>query len=315
MWKKASNINAPLGRSSHTVSQVGGQIYVFGGEHVPRETIDNRLWAYNITTDSWNEVQANGVPPQARLAHSATVVGTDIIFYAGRVTDKTELEDMWVFHTSTNTWEEIKMVGQSPPPRSYHVMTSPPNSPYLYMFGGCKPVKGRYNDLWRFDLRSKTWEELRVPNAPSERGGPQLVSTDSALYVLFGFSGRELGDIHRYDLNQNQWTEMQLAGTAPQPRSVHCACPVNDNEIFVFGGEKEPSKQGHLGAGEYWQDAFILDTRTGIWTQVPQDAPGEWPTARGWIASTSVLNGVVIHGGFDGTDRLGDLHIYTHTTH
>jgi N-acetylneuraminic acid mutarotase len=89
MWKKASNVNAPLGRSSHTVSQVGGQIYVFGGEHLPRETIDNRLWAYNITTDSWNEVQTNGVPPQARLAHSATVVGTDIIFYAGRVTDKT----------------------------------------------------------------------------------------------------------------------------------------------------------------------------------------------------------------------------------
>lgn len=62
---------------------------------------------------------------------------------------------MWIFHTSTNTWEEVAMVGQIPPPRSYHVMTSPPNSPYLYLFGGCKPVKGRYNDLWRFDLRSK----------------------------------------------------------------------------------------------------------------------------------------------------------------
>ncbi len=67
---------------------------------------------------------------------------------------------MWVFHTSTNTWEEIKMVGPTPPPRSYHVMTSPPNSPYLYMFGGCKPIKGRYNDLWRFDLRNKVKETL-----------------------------------------------------------------------------------------------------------------------------------------------------------
>ena len=89
MWKKASTLNAPLGRSSHTVSQVGGQIYVFGGEHVPRETIDNHLWAYNTATDAWNEVQTNGVAPKARLAHSATVVGTDIIFYAGRTTDKT----------------------------------------------------------------------------------------------------------------------------------------------------------------------------------------------------------------------------------
>ena len=89
MWKKASSANAPLGRSSHTVSQVGGQIYVFGGEHVPRETIDNRLWAYDVAADAWHEVQTNGVPPAARLAHSSTVVDTDIIYYAGRTTEKT----------------------------------------------------------------------------------------------------------------------------------------------------------------------------------------------------------------------------------
>lgn len=63
---------------------------------------------------------------------------------------------------------------------------------------------------------------MRVPNAPSERGGPQLVSTNTALYVLFGFSGQELGDIHRYDLTKNQWTELSLTGTAPAPRSVVC---------------------------------------------------------------------------------------------
>jgi len=46
------------------------------------------------------------------------------------------------------------------------------------------------------------------------------VSTCTALYVLFGFSGQELGDIHRYDLNKNQWAELKLTGTAPDPRSV-----------------------------------------------------------------------------------------------
>jgi hypothetical protein len=155
-------------------------------------------------------------------------------------------------------------------------------------------------------------------------------------------------------LNQNQWTEMQLAGTAPQPRSVVCsiwdsALIFRSNTLVLalrlsrewqwnlcFWWWERALETRSLRSrvcrvtfrvspvlsmltiayhSEYWQDAFILDTRTGIWTQVPQDAPGEWPTARGWIASTSVLNGVVIHGGFDGTDRLGDLYIYTHTTH
>jgi len=308
--EKASEVNAPVGRSSHTVSHVGGNIMVFGGEHVPRETIDNRLWAYHLESDVWNQVQAQTNPlPSPRLAHSSAVVGHDIIYYAGRTSDSTELEDMWVFHTSTNTWEEVKMVGRVPPPRSYHVMTAPPNSPYIYLFGGCKPQHGRYNDLWRFDFRNKAWEELSSSNGPSERGGPQLVSTSSALYVLFGFNGEELGDVHRYDLNQNEWTELHLSG-APEPRSVHCACSLNDDQIFVFGGERSPSKQGHVGAGEYWQDAFTWHTGTSEWKQVPQDLPGEWPTARGWIASTPVANGIAIHGGFDGHKRLSDLYLF-----
>lgn len=61
-----------------------------------------------------------------------------------------------------------------------------------------------------------------MPKSPSERGGPQVVSTCTALYVLFVFSGQELDDIHRYDLNKNQWTELKLTGTAPDPRSVVC---------------------------------------------------------------------------------------------
>jgi len=61
---------------------------------------------------------------------------------------------------------------------------------------------------------------LHVPNAPSERGGTQIVATNKALYVMFGFSGQELGDVHHYDLTQEQWTKLPLLGTAPAPRSV-----------------------------------------------------------------------------------------------
>jgi len=54
-----------------------------------------------------------------------------------------------------------------------------------------------------------------------------------------------------------------------------------------------------------------LDTKTNTWKQLPQDIPGEWPTARGWISSAPIPNGVAIHGGFDGDNRLDDLYIFT----
>lgn len=45
--------DVPLARSSHTVTAVGGKLYLWGGEHKPREPIDSQLHVYDMETGAW----------------------------------------------------------------------------------------------------------------------------------------------------------------------------------------------------------------------------------------------------------------------
>ena len=103
---------------------------------------------------------------------------------------------------------------------------------YIYVFGGC-PAVGRLADLHQLDTETGVWSQL--PSGDMEvcgrargsfknitggmvggsrhlfilqgRGGtPLTVSPDgSSLFVVGGFAGREMADIHRFDIASKTW--------------------------------------------------------------------------------------------------------------
>lgn len=100
---------------------------------------------------------------------------------------------------------------------------------------------------------------------------------------------------------------------------------VDEHTVFLFGGESVPSDDGHEGAGEFTNDAYILDTRTTTWTQIDSGSSvgsggsggndDGRPTPRGWsgAATVSVEGGeeVLVVGGLDRNNaRLGDAWSY-----
>ena len=61
-------------------------------------------------------------------------------------------------------------------------------------------------NLGRFDTATGVWTELAT--GPMEgRGGTPVVATPSGLiYVVGGFAGREMADIHVYSVDTDTWT-------------------------------------------------------------------------------------------------------------
>ena len=61
-------------------------------------------------------------------------------------------------------------------------------------------------NLGRFDTETGVWTELAT--GPMEgRGGTPVVATPSGLiYVVGGFAGREMADIHVYSVDTDTWT-------------------------------------------------------------------------------------------------------------
>lgn len=151
-----------------------------------------------------------------------------------------------------------------------------------------------------------------------------MIAYQQKLYLIGGFSGQELADVHVYDLNRRQGWEEIIGGQPLPPRSVF-ACglycqrdgieeshQIGNDWIVAFGGEVGPSDEGHAGAGSYSGEVFGLnpDQPTKGWIVLTVD--GTAPSPRAWLSSTSFAGGVVLHGGnAPDNSRLSDMYTLT----
>lgn len=308
MWKKiVQKGEIPKGRSSSSLVFNQGKLYLFGGENIPRVPVDEELHSFDLKESKWTIEKTKGDLPLKRLAHSMVSVGKNLYLYGGRLQNENDdLKDLFSYNTETKEWKSLTTKGDSPFSRSYHAMTS--SGSYIYLFGGCQHNKEgtmRKNDLHILNVDTLEWKELKPKNdPPSIRGGPTITSCGKYLFVHGGFSGKELDDFYSFDTEELVWTKLEPKGTIPEARSVHGLYKLDEKHLFVFGGEKEPSKKGHEGAGLYFSDGFIYDIEKNEWKKVE----GEGPSARGWFQGTSIdKENVIIFGGFTGEDRVDDM--------
>ena len=123
----------------------------------------------------------------------------------GTAIDEKLLNDLYKLDTRTNVWSQVQVSGDVPCARSFHSMVARGSS--IFVFGGC-PETGRLADLHHYDTETSTW--TRLETGPMEgRGGTPLVATPAGdLFVIGGFAGREMADIHKYNIATNKWETM-----------------------------------------------------------------------------------------------------------
>ena len=152
-------------------------------------------------------VEARGEIPSARFGHGQCSVGHCLYVFGGRMgtaVDEKLLNDLYKFDTQTSTWSRVSCSGEVPCERSYHSMVSTGST--IFVFGGC-PAVGRLADLHCLDTETGVWRRLASGEMEGRGGTPLTLSPDGrALYVVGGFAGREMADIHRFDMETNTWT-------------------------------------------------------------------------------------------------------------
>eukprot|EP00270_Netrium_digitus_P018002 TRINITY_DN6769_c0_g1_i1.p1 TRINITY_DN6769_c0_g1~~TRINITY_DN6769_c0_g1_i1.p1 ORF type:complete len:343 (-),score=86.76 TRINITY_DN6769_c0_g1_i1:234-1262(-) len=323
-WQEVTNQDgAPKARSSHACVVIDGKLYVFGGEFEPRVPIDNNMHVLDIEARTWSVAPSHGQAPAPRVGVTMAVLGKKIFVFGGRDTEHEELNEFFSFDTSSGEWTLLTSGDTSPPNRSYHAMVANEQSQKLYVFGGCGKA-GRLNDLWQYDVSAASWQCLPAPPPGSTlipRGGPGLAAVGDSIWVVFGFSGKEQSDVHRFDLKTQTWQEVDVKGKEggkgaaqrPAPRSVFSTA-VLGKCILLYGGEVDPSDLGHMGAGNFIDDVWLLDTEKEQWVAVvaePESGkPG--PGARGWYAAAEFGSSMLVYGGnSDTNDRLDDMFVLT----
>lgn len=314
-WVKLNQIGSgPGARSSHAVAIVGQKAYVFGGEFSPRVPVDNKLHVFDLEDNTWSVAEATGDIPPPRVGVTMASVGLTIYVFGGRDGDHKELNELYSFDTSTNKWTLLSCGDVGPAHRSYHSTTT--DDRHVYIFGGCG-VTGRLNDLWAYDVVDEKWIKYPLPGENCKgRGGPGLAVAQGKIWVVYGFAGHEVDDVHYFDPAQQKWAEVETAGEKPTARSVFSTAGIGKN-VFIYGGEVDPSDLGHMGAGKFAQEVYALDTDTLEWKRW-EDGPdsGLHPGPRGWCAFSGGLldgkEGLLVYGGNSpSNDRLDDIFFFT----
>lgn len=179
---------------------------------------------------------------------------------------------------------------------------------HLYCFGG---YDGRRNhtSLVIYSIREQRWMSGQASgNVPPGRNGHTATLADEKIVIIGGWLGSgplAANDTHVLDLSYGvdrlRWFQPSVRGLPPGPCNMHSADYVESlNEVFVFRG----------GNGrEYLNDLHALHVNTYEWRKV--EATGEAPQQRA-NHSSAVINEtgeLFIFGGWNGKERLNDIHI------
>ncbi|KAL2867726.1 Kelch repeat protein [Aspergillus lucknowensis] len=329
IWKKLVS-DPSIQRSSQTLSVVGNNAYIYGGELRPREPVDSSVYRVSLNND--NPVSNSITPltivnpeshPQPRVGTASTTLTGKIYLFSGRggpsMSPLEESGSFWVFDTSLTTWTQLPPSTSSAPypaGRSYHALTSN-GTDTIYLHAGC-PASGRLRDLWAFNINTRTWTELTPAPGP-ERGGTSITFSSGKIYRMNGFDGQreQGGSLDIFDVEKGEWGVISYPAdgdSGPEARSVAAllSLRVNGRESLVtLFGERDPSSLGHQGAGKMLGDVWVFDIEDGRWREVKIGGEDR-PEPRGWFDADVLVDGersaIVVHGGLaESNERLGDV--------
>lgn len=294
--------DVPAPRVGHASAVIGTRIFIFGGRGGPdMKPLDEagRVWVFDTRSRSWSyldpapAVQGGAIVhrPSPRSYHCATATGRPRDFAQPRRPKAQTWQEWAVGDTSKTGIPQAPIVG--------HVAEDAideESAGYgtFFIHAGCLADGERTNDLFAFDVRTKTWTQL--PAGPgSPRGGTAICISKSRLFRYGGFDGeKEIGgqldfiDLEVETFNdqgskgevairaRGAWqtilqgnidassTEIPIVARQdwPAPRSVASLEAITlggGREYLVLSmGERTPSADGHAGAGSFFSDVWMF---------------------------------------------------------
>ncbi|CAN6920077.1 hypothetical protein Bca4012_090530 [Brassica carinata] len=293
-WVEVHQIGEiPVPRCSHAMAVVGKKIYSFGSELPSGQSGDNDMLVFDYGTFKWSRSPARGDVPELSLLGSGLVaIGSTLYVFGGQDGSGMHRRDFHSFDTTRSEWTQLPTneIG----PRSFHSMAAIGKK--VFVFGGVSTT-GLQKTLYVYETDSKVWSELPSPGYSfPEREGAGLHVVGGKLWVLYGFNGGMLDDVHTFDPDQQMWTQVETSGEKPCPRRGFASAVVTGNRILMFGGQSATEPDNVVGG------TFCLNTETLKWEEIDMFNGWSGPTPRAWCASTSFssaggIDGMLVFGG------------------
>lgn len=289
------------------------RMLVFGGDgDGTGDVVSNEIWSYTPDQNIWMLLEPNGPQPSPRDLHTSVwdPKHDQMIVFGGKSGNCVDnLDDLWSYRSSGNTWVQVDPSGSRPAPRHGHSAIWDPVNEQMLVFGGWDCQRDSFfNDLWSYSPDTNTWSQL----APSGRLIPprfrQSAVWDPVSHRMLIFGGccgpqgfRD--DLWGYDPSTNNWTQLTPTRPIPPGRNRHAAVwdPMTD-EMLIFAG---------LGQCFLLSDLWSYRPQTNAWNRLTSMGATSLPALEGhsavWAETGDQL---LVFGGCDGSSLKDELWSY-----
>ncbi|GAM28458.1 hypothetical protein SAMD00019534_116340 [Acytostelium subglobosum LB1] len=203
-------------------------------------------------------------------------------------------------------WIEISASGDKPSGRYQH--TSTLIGQYIYYIGGQKTAEERFDEIYRFDTVSHSFEKVELNSGPMPKFARHAaVGIDHNIYTFGGFDGfSKHYSLCMFDTIERTWNYIDCRGNLPIPRTNHAATAM-DRSMYIFGGMYKNDAKELV----FLNDLYRLDVDTLIWTRLFPS--GDIPPPRCGHRLITLENKLLLFGGGSGPNwgrKFNDVHIY-----
>ena len=214
-----------------------------------------------------------GERPPARFGHTVLLDSRRrLIVFGGQAGGF--FSDVWAYDIDANGWQRLSPDEAGPNRRYGHSAIYDPQRDRMVISHGFTDA-GRFDDTWAFEFATNSWRNISPAAGRPLRRCLHHAAYDAQGDQMFlfggcasGFGPCPLGDLWSFDLNANQWRQIQ---SAPQPMARQwygLAFDANRRRMVVFGG----------AGGGLLNDTWEFDPAANAWSQPQIDGPA--PAAR-----------------------------------
>lgn len=290
----------PLDVNDMVFDKVTGECIVFTGK-------TDDIWTYNLTKNTWID-KIHAAPPARNDYSIAYDESMGVVILYGGFDGANYYNDTWWYNASTNTWTNKTSIG-GPQARAYQTMAYDSLNKMTVIFGGINET-ARFGDTWTYDAAGNTWSNKIPSILPWGRFGHSMVGDDNLdLIMMFGGSTGDIGspwnDVWLFDVSRNEWTNRHPFPAPPERAYQSMVYDSKDGIFILFGGRSRDNS--------CLNDTWSYDARTDTWTDLsPPDGPsGRY---RHSMAYDRINDVVVLFGGNDGKQCLGDTWLYNYSS-
>ena len=236
-WVKVNPSGEELEKIAyHAGAEVNGVYYIIGGQNGSLRTLNN-IQPFDINKEELGEkinFEEEKFPPHE--SHTVNIYNTNLIIYGG-MSGKDYNRHVYCFDTQNKAIENLTQNLENdklPPPRQDHASVI--YNDCLYVYGGIGPDSKIYDDMWKFDLKTNTWEELKTEGQKKKE------------------ENRKQKEVEKQQKDEEIETEddeeenNQNEDIRPKGRSGHSMVSIGD-VFYIFGGKTGLIKESN----ELWE--------------------------------------------------------------